>query len=240
MRAISLLGDICPSAWLADASFRPLGDSTALRDAELIKEGVAPIESVADLITKGGETPNSVLKPAYTFEPGQTRWGAALWSEFDNNFSDLKIVVSGLSTAHRYEERQRKVLVLNFTRNSDGTNVTQTHLNYTGKKWEYAWMWDQEISIPVPTDPKVPQLKAQELATPAGGKRYVFAFPFELKNSTKTNQDLSIKTVAYACPMELDVSGTKVPVEAHFVDDGRSSIYKAQLLKSLADEKIDP
>src|SRR5205085_9057094 len=99
---------------LADAMFRPLGGSDKISDKEMLSQNISALESVADMITVGAEKPGSVLKPAYTFEPGQTRWGAALWSEFDNRFRELKIIVSGLSNAHRFDEKMRRVLVLTF------------------------------------------------------------------------------------------------------------------------------
>lgn len=219
---------------LADAMFRPLGGSDKLADKELLSQNIAALESVADLITVGTEKPGAVLKPTYTFEPGQTRWGAALWGEFDNRFRELKIIVSGLSNAHRYDEKMRRVLVLTFERLSDGYNVSTAQLKYKGKKWDYLWTWDQDIAVPIPDDAKDPQIKAQKLPTPAGGERFTVAFPFVVSNSTKVNQEFAIKTVAYVAPVEVDVGGTKVKVDVRLIDDGSSKIYKAQVMKGLS------
>lgn len=231
-------GGYLPERMLANSSFRPLAGSEKLADKELLAQGIPPLESVADMLTGGPEKPGIGLKPAYTFEPGQTRWGAALWPEFDNHFRELTIIVSGLTNAHRYEEKMRRVLTLSFERNSDGYNVTRSELKYKGKRWDYLWMWDQDITVPIPTDAKDPQIKAQKLQTPAGAERYVWAFPFELKNSTKVNQEIAIKNVAFVCPVEVEVGGAKVPLEVRVDDDGASSIYKAQLMKAIGAETV--
>ena len=98
-------------------------------------------------------------EPMATFEPGQTRWGVALWPDFNNEFTELRIIVHGLSNAHRYDEKQRRVLLLSFTRNDDEFHVQRSQLVYRGKEWEYLWMWDQDISVPIPNDAKDPQIK---------------------------------------------------------------------------------
>lgn len=231
-------GGYLPERMLANSTFRPLAYSDRLSDKEMLSQGIVPLESVAGMLTGGPDKPVDALKPSFTFEPGQTRWGAALWPEFDNNFKELKIIVSGLTNAHRYDEKMRRVLVLTFERNSDGYNVSRSVLKFKGKKWDHLWMWDQDITVPIPADPKDPQIKAQKLTTPAGAERFVWAFPFEIKNSTKLPQKIAIKSVAFSCDVEVDVSGVKVPVEVRVTDDGASSIYKAQLLKASSIEVI--
>jgi hypothetical protein len=230
-------GGYLPMRSFADATFRPLAGSGLLADKEMLDQGILPLEAIADLIANGPEKAGA-LKPMYTFEPGQTRHGAAIWSNLDNRFRELKIVIHGLTNSHRYEENLRRALVLTFERNSDGLNVDRTELKYVTKKWEYIWMWDQDISIPIPSDPKDPQIKAQKLATPAGGERFVWSFPFDVKNSTKSQQELAIMGVSCALPIEVDVAGTKIPLEVRVVDAGQSTIYKAQLLRSLNVEVV--
>lgn len=242
-------GGFLPERMFADSMARPLGGSSRLDDKELVSQNIAPLESVVELMTGGYKAPGSgeaaveaapaggdKLKASYTFEPGQTRWGAAVWGEFDNHFSDLQIVVQGLTNSHKHEEKLQRVLVLSFERNSDGFSVAQSQLKYKGKKWDYLWMWDQDISIPLPADAKDPQIKTQQLKTPAGSERFVWSFPYEIKNSTHTNRELSIQSISFACPMEVDIGGTKVPIVVRVVDDGTSSIYKAQVLKELGGE----
>ncbi|MCY3021709.1 MAG: hypothetical protein NTW87_22075 [Planctomycetota bacterium] len=150
---------------------------------------------------------------------------------------DLKIVVNGLANAHRYEEKMRRALVLTYERKGgDEFHVYREVLKHKDTRWEYLWMWDQSIAIPVPADAKEPQIKVQTLKTPAGADKLAWAFPFVVTNSTRASQELAINSVAFACPVEVDVGGTKVPVEARVVDDGRSTIYKAQMLKALTKE----
>lgn len=227
-------GGYIPERLLANSTFRPLSGGETAADKEYLSQGTTPLESVVDLLSSGKA--EGEVKGSQTFEPGQTRHGAILWSDFDNNFSTLSIVVHGLSNAHKYEENLRRVLVLTFERQGDGINVARSELKYIGKKWEYLWMWDQEIVIPVPADPSKPQIKAEKLQTPSGGERYVFAFPFEIKNSTKVNQELSVRSVSFVCPVEVDVGGAKVLVNVRVNDDGALTIYKAQLLKGLGAE----
>jgi len=242
-------GGYLPERMYADAMSRPLGGSIRLDDKELASQNVAPLESVIEMITGGTKAPEgapdanpggtwSTLKAVTTFEPGQTRWGAALWGSFNNQFNQLNIVVSGLTNSHKHDEKLQRVLVLMFQRNSDGFSVNRNSLKYKGKKWEYLWMWDQDFAVPLPADAKDPQIKIQQVKTPAGGERLVWAFPFEVKNSTHTNRELSIQNISFACPIEVEVSGTKVPIEVRIDDDGSSSIYKAALLKELGGETV--
>jgi hypothetical protein len=177
------------------------------------------------------KTFEETVKPAATFEAGQTRWGAALWTDFDNKFTELKIVVSGLTNANRYEEKMRRVLVLTYSRTSDEYYVYRTDLKQTDRRWEYLWAWDQAISVPLPADAKTPQIKVVTLKTPAGASKLMWSFPFVIANSTRAPQEIAINTVSYVCPVEVDVGGTKVRVDALVVDDGRSTIYKAAILK---------
>ena len=226
-----------PERILADSIHRPLVYSNELADKDQIARRVAPLESVVHLgdYTFDPEK-GSQLSPMSTFAPGQTRWGAALWPMFSDEFTELKIVVHGLSNAHRYDEKMRRVLVLTFERLDDEFNVHRSELKFKDKRWEYLWMWDQDISVPVPGDAKDPQIKVQTMKTPAGADKLMVAFPFVVKNSTRANQDIAINTVQFAAKVDVDVGGQKIPVEALLVDDGRSSIYKAQMLKSLGKE----
>src|SRR5262249_7807128 len=41
------------------------------------------------------------------------------------------------------------------------------------------------------------------------------------------------RKISFACPLEISIAGAKGKIEAKIVDDGESSIYKAQLLKAL-------
>src|SRR5262249_27589130 len=109
-------------------------------------------------------------------------------------------------------------------------------LEYKGKRWEYIWMWDQDISIPIPADAADPAIKVLQLKTPAGFDRYVFAFPYDIKNSTKNNQEIAVTNIAFALPIEVEVGGVKVPIVARVNDDGKSNIYKAQATKELGGE----
>jgi hypothetical protein len=88
----------------------------------------------------------------------------------------------------------------------------------------------------------------KSLATPSGGQRVMWAVPFRVTNSTPTAQKLKLKTIRFCLPVPeqgkpllgipVDVGGQKVNVQVQVIDDGRSSIYKAQLLRELG--KTDP
>jgi hypothetical protein len=160
----------------------------------------------------------------------------AVWSSFSDEFVELKVLVRGLCNTHRYEEKMRRVMILTFSRNDDEFDIHRTLLKYEDKRFDFIWAWDQDISVPLPADAKDPQLKVQQLTTPAGATKLMVAFPFVLKNSTRTPQDISIKTVSLKVKEEVEVGGVKIPLEVRIVDDGFSSIYKAQMLKSLTKE----
>jgi len=128
------------------------------------------------------------------------------------------------------------VLLLTYERIDDEFNVQRSELKLKDRRWEYLWMWDQDIGVPIPADAKDPQIKVQTLKTPAGSDKLAWAFPFVVKNSTRNTQPFAINSVSFVLPVEVDVGGTKIPVEVKVVDDGRSTIYKAQLLKALGKE----
>lgn len=222
-------------------------------DKKLLSENVAPLESVGALATEllgeGGASKLAVPpEPVATFQPGQTRWGIALWRDFNDEFTDLKILVSGLTNAHRYNEKLRRVLVLSFNRNDDEFDVERSRLVYLGKDWSYQWMWDQDTTVPIPEDAKAPQIMDKALTMPSGAKCLLWAVPFRVTNSTPDAQKLKIHTLRFCLPVaeqgkpvqgiEVDVGGQKAQVEVQIVDDGRSSIRKAQLLRELG--KSDP
>jgi hypothetical protein len=254
------VGGFLPERYIADSEFRPLGESTGLSDKELVGQHVIPMEAFLSIGTTllNPETAATTFAEinkntaGATFEPGQTRTGAALWPGFNNEFTMLKLVVHGLTNSHRYpsaditrgfaapreisEEKMRRVLVLTFTRPDDEFDVHRDQLKYVSKNFEYVWMWDQDISVPLPAAANDPQIKIQTLQTPGGGNKLAWAFPFVIKNSTRFNEEISVNTVSFACPVDVTIGGATVKVEAKIVDDGNSTIYKAQLLKALGKE----
>src|SRR5262249_45968083 len=98
------------------------------------------------------------------------------------------------------------------------------------------WMWDQDISVPLPAAANDPRIKIQTLQTPAGASKLAWAFPFVIKNSTRFNEEISVNTVSFVCPVDVTIGGATVKVEAKVVDEGMSTIYKSQLLKALGKE----
>lgn len=241
-------GGFLPHRIVADSMYRPLTDTTSVLDKKLLSENVPPLESVSQLATEllgeGGARKMALPpEPVATFQPGQTRWGIALWRDFNDDFTDLKVVVHGLTNAHRYNEKLRRVLVLSFNRNDDEFDVDRSRLFYLSKDWRYEWMWDQDTIVPIPEDPKAPQIMAKVLATPGGAQRLLWACPLRVTNSTSQVQNLKINAIRFCLPVaeqgkpvqgiEVDVGGQKVRVEVQILDDGRSSIYKAQLLREL-------
>ncbi len=253
---------IIPERMMADSLFRPLGDSTGLADKEMLGQRIMPVESFISLGTSLLDPETGLTKPSAmlesggaTFEPGQTRTGAVIWTNFSNEFTELKIVVSGLTNAHHYGsqlvtaagstdlpkinndgEKMRRVLVMTFSRKDDEFDIHRSELKFLNKKFEYVWSWDQDISVPLPTDAKDPQIKVQTIKSGGGSEKTMWAFPFTVKNSTRYAQSLSINSVSYVCPVEVDVGGVKIPITAKVVDDGNSTIYKAALLKALTKE----
>jgi hypothetical protein len=94
-------------------------------------------------------------------------------------------------------------------------------------------MWDQDITVPLPTDAKEPQLKVQTIKTPAGTDKLMVGFPWIVKNSTRYSQEFTVNGVDLVCPVDVDVNGQKVHVEVKIHDDGNSTVYKAQFLKAI-------
>jgi len=232
------VGGFLPERIMAGSMGRPLGNSDTLADKELLGQNVSPLEPQY-MISEYKLNPEGFaaeLSPMSTFQPGQTRWGTALWTNFTNEFTELTIVVHGLTNAHRYDEKMRRVLVLTYTRNDDEFHVHRTQLKLKDRKWAYAWMWDQSVAVPIPADAKAPQLKVETIKTPAGGDKLAWAFPFVITNGTTLTQSLAIHNIGYVCPVEIDIGGAKVSIEAKINDDGRSSIYKSQLIKALGKE----
>jgi hypothetical protein len=224
-----------PERMMADSEMRPLLPATSLQDKELLNQNVAPLESLANLACYAfdPEKKTDALQPMATFLPGQTRYGAAIWAGFSDEFTELKIVVRGLTNAHRYDEKMERALVLTYERSDDEFNVERVPLKLTGRRWVYIWMWDQSINVPLPEDAAAAQIKSQTLKTPAGADKLMWAFPYVLSNPTRSNQEIAVNRIAFACPVEVDVGGQKVAVEAQVVDDGRSTVYKAQYCREV-------
>lgn len=253
-----------PQASAAASTFHPTAHSTDPGDLRMLAELVLPMEAPSDMQTQQFKDGKFELPAqlAPTFEAGQTRVGVAAWPDFNDEWTELKIVVHGLTNAHHYGldlqknkdntwldvteagEKQRRVLVLSFTRNDDEFNVDRSNLKYLGKTWEYLWMWDQDLKVPIPADPNDPQLKDKVIDTPAGGKRTMVTFPYTLHNSTNTDQTIEVAEIRLALRgkkngtkwsgFEVDVGGQKVALdEVHLIDDGRSDIYKAQFLREM-------
>jgi hypothetical protein len=249
-----------PERYIADSELRPLGDSSTLSDKDLVGQHVIPMESSATLVHSmlNAETAATTFAEinkntgGATFEPGQTRTGAALWPSFNNEFTVLKIVVHGLTNSHRYpsadvtkgfgpardisDEKMRRVMVLTFVRPDDEFDIHRSELKYVSKNFEYVWMWDQDVSVPLPTAANDPQIKIQALQTPAGASKQVWGFPFVIKNSTRFNEEIAVNSVSFVCPVDVTIGGATVKVEVKVVDDGTSTIYKAQALKALGKE----
>jgi hypothetical protein len=240
------VGGFIPQRKAANDLYRPMGGSDAASDKRMLEEGVAPVESVAEIATSvlgAGGTSKPALFPdaAATFQPGETRWGVALWPEFNDNFQQLKVIVYGLTNSHRYEKKQRRVLIMDFTRDDDEFDVLRTKLEYKGKDWKLLWMWDQDLTVPIPTDAKEPQIKDKVLTTPSAGQRLLWSFPWVLDNTSGSEQSFKINQIRCILPVpekgkatqgiEVDVGGQKAYVEVPIADNGVSTIYKAQFLR---------
>ncbi|MBI3831969.1 MAG: hypothetical protein HY291_20775 [Planctomycetes bacterium] len=235
-------GGLVPQRYVSDSIQHPLADSTDVRDTKWSAEGVIPLESVSSMLTRQLKDGEFKLDPMQTFLAGQTRWGAAVWPEFNDQFTELKIVVHGLSNAHKFDRKQRRVLVLTFNRNDDEFNVERSNLVYKSKQWEYLWAWDQDISVPVPADPADPQIKDKAIKTPSGVERLLVSFPYTIDNSSGTDQTLTLKEIRFVlrgakagdkyAGFDISVGDQKINLdEVPLVDDGRSTIYKAQYLR---------
>jgi len=228
-----------PLEVLARSSFSPRVGVDNAADKLGLADKLTPLEDVPSMsaysLKDGAYKEFQAKDPVLNFEAGQMRQGAAIWRNFDDRFNELKIVVHGLGNAHKFDKRLRRVLVLNYYRNDDEFDVQRSELTYKGKSWEYTWMWDQEIEVPAPADAKDNQIKDIELATPAGGKRLVWSFPYTISNSSGTEQTITVKEVRFVLRnIEIEVAGQKVNLEVHVVDDGKSTIYKAQLLREIS------
>lgn len=246
------IGAFLPEHIIAGSVFRPLNGSAGLEKntvplENLLDMGQTSLNPVTNMATFAGLSQNW----GATFEPGQRRFGAVLWSDFSNEFTLLKIVIHGLTNSHRYPqpdiakgfgtlkeepaagEKMRRVLVLTFSRKSDEFNVHRSELKFVDKRWEYLWMWDHDIAIPLPVSATEPQIKSLTLSTPAGGQKLAWAFPFELTNSTRYREEIAFNKVSFVCPIEVSIGGAAHQIEAKIVDDGESTIYKAQLLKAI-------
>ncbi|MCZ7645223.1 MAG: hypothetical protein M5U26_08055 [Planctomycetota bacterium] len=232
-----------PERMVADSLYRPLAGSEKARDKGELLHHIIPLESVPRLnsqkftFEEGYKDVPNLPETQSTFLPGQTRWGVAVWPAPTEEWTELKIAIQGLSNAHRYDRKQRHALVLAFTRNDDEYHVDRSTIKYVSKKWEYLWMWDQDVSVPLPENPSTPQIKDKKLATPGGGERFVWAFPYEMANTSPETQSVKVRETAFVLRgpdnkgLEVDVGGQKARVEVKVVDDGRSTIYKAQFTR---------
>jgi hypothetical protein len=233
-------GGFIPERIAADSKFQPLAAvrNEEIRDKILKGQNVPSLEPSwrQALFTADGKESFKPNRSA-TFAPGEVRHGAAFWSEFTNEFTELKVIVHGLTNSHRLDRNERRVLVLAFKRNDDEFHTHHAELKYVNKEWDWQWMWDRDINVPLPPNPNTPRLETIELDTPTGAKKLLWAFPYTVKNSTAKTQYLVLKQIRHELSGEdrtglaADVGGQKVMILLRANDDGFSSIYKAKFLR---------
>lgn len=222
---------LVPRFWLLTDSGRidvETGGFLVKRDvsASMLRDVYTTQELLASLAEKGTD-----VTPIAALEPGQARWGVAIFPQLDPEMDFMKVVVEGLSNDYNFTKMLRPVLVLAYERRGDEFFPQFDLLEYKGKEWQQQWMWWMEMAVSRPA-------KA-DITGPAGDetKRQVWVFDLTLKNSTEAEQTIAIETVRLLLrdvPVRLHEADEPVNVVVRIEDDGESTIYKAAALKETA------
>ena len=163
----------------------------------------------------------------------------------------MKIVVDGLDNDMKYAKNLRRALVLHFARRGDEFYPQRESLAFKGKDFEYVWNWYQGITIQKPSK--------MTIETPTKKReKDMWYYKYELANRTGKPQDISLRRFDSVVTVKVNLavnrkvsrldaeSGRTIEkavdrefngdVEVNLVDDGKSTIHRAQVMREIGAE----
>jgi len=247
---------ISPRLWIvtSDMRFTPeVGGLIVQRAVE--KSTLKDYEDLAGLAGLAVRDPSGALEQSGYFAPGQTRRGIAIFKRFDQEMDEMKVVVDGLDNDMRYHENLRRALVLDYGHVGDEFYPQRESLEFRGKSFEYIWNWYQGITIGKPSRIQIetPSKKRQ---------KNLWYYKYTLANRTRKPQALELTRFDTVVKVSVNLSVSRKAggldpesgkaverpfskefdgeVEAAIVDEGMSTIHKAQVMREIGAEfKVD-
>ncbi|MBN1807684.1 MAG: hypothetical protein JW909_01350 [Planctomycetes bacterium] len=185
----------------------------------------------------GTKEPN--VEKVGLLNPGETRWGVAIFPPLDPEMDQMTVVVEGISNAYNFMLMHRPVLCLDYTRLGDEFHPQLDRFEFNKKYWHSQWMWWQETRMGRPS--------RFEITGPAGESQHaIWVYDLHLKNSRGTDRPLTITEIATVLGIA-DPEGKTRPIKVlddiditvRLTDDGDSTIYKVDAFQA-ASRPIQP
>jgi hypothetical protein len=217
---------IGPRMWLVSENLKFTEEIAGFIAKEDVERSMfKDLKSSFDLISYVKENPDGGTEPVQMLESGETRYGVGIFPLPDPEVDKLKLVVGGLNNTYRFDRRQKRVLVIEFDCPGDEFYPQEQGLTFSNREWQWMWMWYEELEASPP--------ERFEFETPTGlsdQPKVHWAYQMTLTNHSEEPQAIKIRrvdTVVKAKTMGVEV---EVPI----IDDGRSTIYKTQVMEELA------
>jgi phage shock protein PspC (stress-responsive transcriptional regulator) len=215
---------IYPHMWLVSENLRftpEIGGFIAQQDVE--NSMYRDMLSTADLVGYDSDASAENVKPVQAFQAGETHYGVAVFPTPDLEMDKMTLVVEGLNNTYRFDRRQKRVLAVEFEHAGDEFYPFRESMEFRGKEWKWLWMWNEEMQVAPP--------QKYEFPTPTEARqKALWAYQVTLTNHSREAQELEIRE--FNTVVEARAMGVKVEVE--FVDNGESTIHKAQVMEEMA------
>jgi len=217
---------IGPRLWIVSENLRftqELGGFIAQQDVE--RSMFRELSSSFDLVGYVKQNPEGGTEPVQAIPPGETRYGVAIFPLPDPELDKMTLVVDGLNNTYRFDRRQKRVLVAEFERPGDEFYPNQRSAQYRGKEWRWMWMWYEELEVAPPP----PEFKIPRPASESQDPKTLWAYQVALTNHSGEPQTIKIRQFDTI----VRVRALGVEIEVPFVDDGKSTIYKAKVMEEM-------
>ena len=215
---------LSPHMWIVSENLRfsvELGGFIAKEDVE--NSMFRDMLSTTDIVGYDADASPDKVNPVQPFQTGETYYGVGVFPTPDMEFDRMTLVIEGLNNTYRFDRRQKRVLAVEFEHAGDEFYPFRESVEFRGKDWKWLWMWYEEMQIAPP--------ERYEFSTPTEARqKALWAYQVTLTNHSRERQPLEIRE--FNTVVETRAMGVNVEVE--FVDDGESTIHKAQVMEKMA------
>lgn len=218
---------MAPRMWLISENMRVTPETGGFIAKKVVERSMfRELSTTFDLLGYVKKNPEGAKETVQALGPGEMRHGVAIFPQPNPEFDRLTLVVDGLSNAYRFSRKMKRVLKAEFARPGDEFYPDKETIEFLGKDWAWLWMWYEEIS----TGP----VEAFEVESPSGAEaapRRLWACQLTISNHSGEPQKIAIQKIGAVVRMV--VLGVE-DVEVKLADDGKSTIYKGQVMRKMA------
>ncbi len=212
---------IGPNLWLATAERKlepEIGGFVVQQDVQATL--YRKVETTFDLIGYVEKKADGTKEMVGAFEAGETKWGVAIFPRLDPMANRFAVVVEGLGNAYDYDQKLERVLAVYYSRPGDEFARQEDPILFQGKKWVHRWMWYSEIECD--------EVRQFRIEGPTGERTHAYwSYDYSVCNSTRVPLMLNMRS--FNTVVTVEIMDHKFDVE--FVDDGSSTIGKAEVLR---------